>query len=1573
MSLAVLLGMGSSTAWAQSDKSAVYTSNVTLSTTGGTSASTAKVSISSTEYDAIKAGTGKVAGAVKITVPAGTKYLHLHAAAWNGETVNVSLTPNGNLNASYIALTDDSGVSGSGTTFTLGTPANATTNYYKVLTFTTALASNTDITFAAGANSTSGRRFVIWGVNSEEEAVAPAYTITAQSNNNAYGSVSLNGSVITGTPNAGYRYAEPAYTVTTGTATVEQNGNAFTVTPKSDCTVQINFEALPTYTVTYGDGGSVTEQAGGAGVTLATREAIGDYEFAGWSETNVSSETTQAPTIIGTNETYYPTANITLYPVYTRTEGGGGSQEKTASVTISNYASSHSWANGTAYQPLIMDSYISVGGEISGNNFKYYSSDSSWRFYTGGSFIVSASNSATLTSIKLTISGGTLKYDNKTITSNTAFDVSGTEATISCTSNAKVTAIEVTYTIGDAGTTYYWSSPVAAAVERPTITVDSPFTFSASVEMTCETDDATIYYTLDGSEPTSSSTEYIQPFDINATTTIKAIAIKGNDQSLVATVTATKSLAEPTVTISGDLTEDLNGETNVSAGTLTAAVTYEQAAVEGAVVAWSSSDENIATIDANGAVTLHATGEVTFTATYAGNEDYAEATGTKTITVINSQAPGTETRPYTVAEAIDAIDNDGDVTDVYVAGIVSQVDSYNSTYHSITYWISEDGTTTSQQFEVYSGKDIDGADFSAISDIQVGDRVVITGNITLFNSTIYEFSKNNQLVSLVRKPAAPTFSPAEGAVTSGTEVTIESVTDGATIYYTIDGTEPTANSNVFDGAIAITEETTIKAIAVKDETSSDVATAHYTIAQPVATPTFSVAAGTYYTAQAVEISCATDGATIYYSFDNENWTEYTEALNIAEDKTVYAKAEKDGMAQSEVASVEYTFEIPSITFTEATPKNLTYEEQNYDFAFTTHYTSGNPQVVVCDYQGNATTYDWFSAEILNGVVRVSLLENEDSENGRTAFFKVTTDNAESEIFSVVQGNFVVDYAELPFEWDDTSTPTGISKEGVGTYGTSPYMKFDSTDDYIVLKINERPGILTFDIKGNTFSGGTFTVQTSEDGQTYTDLKSYTELGNTQSEEFDDLGENVRYIKWIYTQKVSGNVALGNIALAEYVEPVLTPTVTVSESAINATAEETYGTITVTYEHITDIIADVLICDANGNSATYDWFDAEINDEKNVAYTIEANTGDERTGYLKVYALDDNTNDVYSELITITQAGYVAPAAGEKYNLFTGELVEGDYIIYYDGKAMNTTVESDRLQYEAVTPENDVITTNNAAIVWHIAKSGDYWTIYNAEADAYAASTGAKNKAQMLADGTSYNAMWTVSGTETFEFVNRKNEASSVNAYLRNNGTYGFACYSEGIGGDLSLYKKAGVKLNASGYATFSSTKAVDFTHSETSGYSAWAVTAINGSEITFTQIQTAVAAGTGVLLKGTASTEIDPVYVEEGEAVEGNKLVGITEATEVTEGEYYGLKGNNFVEVNPGTVPAGKALLPASEVPGGNVKAFTFVFNDIATGVRTIETVSAEEAAKIFNLAGQRMSKMQRGINIMNGKKVLVK
>ena len=156
-------------------------------------------------------------------------------------------------------------------------------------------------------------------------------------------------------------------------------------------------------------------------------------------------------------------------------------------------------------------------------------------------------------------------------------------------------------------------------------------------------------------------------------------------------------------------------------------------------------------------------------------------------------------------------------------------------------------------------------------------------------------------------------------------------------------------------------------------------------------------------------------------------------------------------------------------------------------------------------------------------------------------------------------------------------------------------------------------------------------------------------------------------------------------------------------------------------------------------------------------------------------------------ITRTNPLKTNPVSGN-FTLLTGTIEEGDYVIYYGGKAMNTTTANNRLQYAEVAPLNDVISNPDESIVWHIAASGDYFTIYNAADGKYAVSTGTKNQATTSATADD-KALWTITGTGSFEIVNKYNKANSINSNLRNNGTYGFACYATSTGGALSLYKK----------------------------------------------------------------------------------------------------------------------------------------------------------------------------------------
>ena len=146
----------------------------------------------------------------------------------------------------------------------------------------------------------------------------------------------------------------------------------------------------------------------------------------------------------------------------------------------------------------------------------------------------------------------------------------------------------------------------------------------------------------------------------------------------------------------------------------------------------------------NDASTTDVTTEATFSTpdmTTAGTKTitvtYKEKTTTYNITV--KTIANTQETAYTVAEAIALIDAGKDLTtEVFVKGIVRKiVTPWDNSYKNITYNISDDGETTSAQFQLFRCK---------TNGAKVGDVVIAKGVMTKYNST-YEFGAGNTIVA----------------------------------------------------------------------------------------------------------------------------------------------------------------------------------------------------------------------------------------------------------------------------------------------------------------------------------------------------------------------------------------------------------------------------------------------------------------------------------------------------------------------------------------------------------------------------------------------------------------------------------------------------------------------------------------------------------------------------------------------------------------------------------------------------------------------------------------------------------
>ena len=181
-------------------------------------------------------------------------------------------------------------------------------------------------------------------------------------------------------------------------------------------------------------------------------------------------------------------------------------------------------------------------------------------------------------------------------------------------------------------------------------------------------------------------------------------------------------------------------------------------------------------------------------------------------------------------------------------------------------------------------------------------------------------------------------------------------------------------------------------------------------------------------------------------------------------------------------------------------------------------------------------------------------------------------------------------------------------------------------------------------------------------------------------------------------------------------------------------------------------------------------------------------------------------------------------------------------------------------------------------------------------------------------------------------------------------------------------------IPTSTYGTIASAYALDCANLP-SGLEAYKVTSTTTTAVVIEQVTTAVAANTGLILKGTAGETYDIPVVASGTDISAtNKLQAAVTATDIDADKAYILQGGLFHLVNAAsTVPAGKAYLLASDVPS-TAPALMFVFADDmqTTGINAVKG-EGFMVNGYYDLQGRKVANPTKGLYIMNGKKVMVK
>ena len=499
---------------------------------------------------------------------------------------------------------------------------------------------------------------------------------------------------------------------------------------------------------------------------------------------------------------------------------------------------------------------------------------------------------------------------------------------------------------------FYKENGGMESVATPTFSpAAGTYTTAQNVTISCETSGATIYYTTDGTAPTTSSSVYSSPIAISETTTVKAMAAKsGMTNSSVATATYTITQLTEITTIAG-LWEFAN---TVGTTATQVSVTFNDWYVSGV-----KSSQAIITDGQYGFVIYQSghgftagdklNGTVVCNALMYQNH-YAELTGVKAIDltvtsgqdvpVLTTTINDLEVRNYGTPINLGTLTYNGTA---FVDGSLNTITPYNNfnlSPNPISSLVSDKQYTVKGVYIVYwqSGNPVKQVAPRSADDFE-----------EYIAPTYFD-------VNVASGIANGTVSVDPTTATEGTTITVTATPNDT---YVLETLTYSYESNTFDIDQNTMQFTMPAADVIVNATFSQL--------PQVATPTFSPEPGYFTSVQNVTIACTTANATIYYTLDGSDPTTtsavYTESIEVSETTTIKAFAVKDGMLNSEIATGLFTIEIPTLTFNKlATHTDVTNNgiymivDVNGGYALTSANGTGSaPTAVAVTIENDAIT------------------------------------------------------------------------------------------------------------------------------------------------------------------------------------------------------------------------------------------------------------------------------------------------------------------------------------------------------------------------------------------------------------------------------------------------------------------------------------------------------------------------------------------------------------------------------------------------------------------------------------------